>query len=77
MDGVFGTHNLSPGPPIWPLTCSDEILGMRNLQAPRKHLETVDGVPYKLGQFLDNTRRRANNLAPERRAELTELGMRW
>jgi hypothetical protein len=48
-----------------------------HLQVPRKHIEQVDGVPYRLGMFLDNTRRRADKLAPERRAELNALGMRW
>ncbi|CAM5658575.1 hypothetical protein GCM10010345_91980 [Streptomyces canarius] len=39
----------------------------------------VDGaeVDIKLGTFLDNTRRRADKLTPERRAELDQLGMRW
>ncbi|MEW1865490.1 helicase associated domain-containing protein [Streptomyces sp. NPDC088194] len=31
----------------------------------------------KLGLFVDNCRRRADKLAPERRAELDALGMRW
>lgn len=35
------------------------------------------GVDIKLGTFLDNTRRRADRLTPERRAELDRLGMRW
>lgn len=48
-----------------------------HLQVPRKHTEEVDGVPHKLGMFLDNTRRRADKLAVERRAELDALGMRW
>ncbi|MFI0901594.1 helicase associated domain-containing protein [Streptomyces sp. NPDC020983] len=48
-----------------------------HLHVPRKHIEDVDGVPYKLGTFIDNSRRRADKLAQERRAELTELGMRW
>ncbi|MDF2435146.1 MAG: hypothetical protein JWP44_4777 [Mucilaginibacter sp.] len=48
-----------------------------HLRVPRKHVEKVDGVPYKLGTFLDNSRRRADKLTPERRAELTALGMRW
>jgi hypothetical protein len=37
----------------------------------------VDGAPYKIGMFIDNSRRRADKLAPERRAELDALGMRW
>jgi hypothetical protein len=48
-----------------------------HLQAPRKHVEVVDGVDHKLGMFLDNARRRADKLSTERRQELTELGMRW
>ncbi|MDX3763465.1 DEAD/DEAH box helicase [Streptomyces sp. AK02-04a] len=48
-----------------------------HLNAPRKHVEDVGGVPVKLGGFLDNTRRRASKLTPERRAELDALGMRW
>ncbi|MFE2303530.1 Helicase associated domain protein [Streptomyces sp. NPDC059445] len=34
-------------------------------------------MSVRLGGWLDNTRRRAAKLAPERRAELDELGMRW
>ncbi|MFD9659776.1 DEAD/DEAH box helicase [Streptomyces mirabilis] len=48
-----------------------------HLNVPRKHVEDVGGVPVKLGGFLDNTRRRAARLTPERRAELDALGMRW
>ncbi|MFF9819438.1 helicase associated domain-containing protein [Streptomyces sp. NPDC014006] len=48
-----------------------------HLRVPRKHVETVDGVEHKLGAFVDNARRRASRLAPERRAELDALGMRW
>jgi superfamily II DNA or RNA helicase len=47
------------------------------LQPPRKHVEMVDGIEHKLGMFVDNARRRADKLAPERRAELDALGMRW
>ncbi|MFD8079350.1 helicase associated domain-containing protein [Streptomyces sp. NPDC059718] len=52
------------------------------LQPPRKHVEQLaepDGTvtDIKLGQFVDNTRRRADKLTPERRAELNALGMRW
>ncbi|WP_257042377.1 helicase associated domain-containing protein [Streptomyces sp. TLI_55] len=36
-----------------------------------------DGEEIKLGSFLDNTRRRASKLSPERREALDELGMRW
>ncbi|MFI1092614.1 helicase associated domain-containing protein [Streptomyces sp. NPDC020917] len=48
-----------------------------HLQVPRKHVEEVDGVPYKLGMFIDNARRRADKLSEERHQELTALGMRW
>ncbi|MFF3257438.1 Helicase associated domain protein [Actinacidiphila glaucinigra] len=53
-----------------------------SLQAPRKHVEQLtepDGTvtEVKLGQFVDNTRRRADKLTEERRAELDALGMRW
>jgi Helicase associated domain len=48
-----------------------------HLHIPRKHTETVDGAPYKLGTFLDNTRRRTHKLSEEQRAELDTLGMRW
>jgi Helicase associated domain len=48
-----------------------------HLHVPRKHIELVDGVRHKLGLFVDNARRRADKLSPERRAELDALGMRW
>ncbi|MGW9362238.1 helicase associated domain-containing protein, partial [Streptomyces diastaticus] len=53
-----------------------------HLRVPRRHVEGVAGdegevVGLRLGGWLDNTRRRADKLAPERRAELDELGMRW
>ncbi|MEW2290572.1 helicase associated domain-containing protein [Streptomyces sp. NPDC047841] len=46
----------------------------------RKHIERVDvdgEAVDKLGTFLDNTRRRADKLTPERRDALDQLGMRW
>ncbi|MEV5149819.1 Helicase associated domain protein [Streptomyces sp. NPDC052727] len=52
-----------------------------HLRPARKHIERLDvdgeAVDIKLGTFLDNTRRRADKLTPERRAELDQLGMRW
>ncbi|MGY5060025.1 helicase associated domain-containing protein [Streptomyces sp. 900105755] len=48
-----------------------------HLTVPRKHVEDVNGEPVKLGAFLDNTRRRATKLSPQRRAHLDQLGMRW
>ncbi|MFJ5779515.1 Helicase associated domain protein [Streptomyces sp. NPDC093094] len=49
-----------------------------HLVVPRKHVERLeDGVEVKLGGWLDNTRRRANTLTPQRRADLDALDMRW
>ncbi|AEY94132.1 helicase (plasmid) [Streptomyces hygroscopicus subsp. jinggangensis 5008] len=52
-----------------------------HLRPARKHVERLDidgeAVDIKLGTFLDNTRRRADKLTPERRTELDQLGMRW
>ncbi|MFG2949303.1 DEAD/DEAH box helicase [Streptomyces adustus] len=56
-----------------------------HLLVPRKHLETIMGDTgdsdreeiVKLGAWVDNTRRRAAKLSPQRRAELDQLGMRW
>ncbi|MFE7076896.1 Helicase associated domain protein [Streptomyces sp. NPDC057620] len=48
-----------------------------HLRPARKHIEVVDGEPIKLGAFVDNSRRRAAKLSPERRAALDALGMRW
>ncbi|MGV9350171.1 helicase associated domain-containing protein [Streptomyces spiralis] len=48
-----------------------------HLVVPRKHVEDVDGEPVGLGQFVNNARRRAATLSPQRRADLDALGMRW
>ncbi|KMS82994.1 helicase, partial [Streptomyces regensis] len=52
-----------------------------HLRPARKHIERLDvggrSVDIRLGTWLDNTRRRADKLTPERRAELDRLGMRW
>ncbi|MFK4150301.1 helicase associated domain-containing protein [Streptomyces sp. NPDC004065] len=48
-----------------------------HLRVPRQHVETVDGEPVGLGQFVNNARRRAATLSAQRRADLDELGMRW
>ncbi|MFD5586724.1 Helicase associated domain protein [Streptomyces sp. NPDC127063] len=48
-----------------------------HLRVPRKHIEVVEGAEYRLGAFVDNCRRRAARLSPERRAELDALDMRW
>ncbi|MFG2951968.1 Helicase associated domain protein [Streptomyces adustus] len=47
-----------------------------HLAVPRKAVEIMDGVEHKLGARLDNTRRRAAKLSPQRRAELDQLGTR-
>ncbi|MFI8281332.1 helicase associated domain-containing protein [Streptomyces sp. NPDC085929] len=56
-----------------------------HLTVPRKHIETIttgDGqtqrdVALKLGTWVDNQRRRAANLSPERVKRLSTVGMRW
>ncbi|OPG04718.1 helicase [Streptomyces sp. GKU 895] len=48
-----------------------------HLRVPRLHREDVDGELLGLGPFISNARRRAAGLSPERRAALTDLGMRW
>ncbi|MDH6554121.1 hypothetical protein M2162_008218 [Streptomyces sp. SAI-041] len=48
-----------------------------HVQVPRKAVEHVDGVPHKIGAWLDNTRRRAAKLSPQRRDELAALGLEW
>jgi hypothetical protein len=56
-----------------------------HLRPARKHIEMInvngggegEREAVKLGAFLDNTRRRAAKLSPERRAALDEIGMRW
>ncbi|MFC8349550.1 helicase associated domain-containing protein [Bacillus cereus] len=48
-----------------------------HLRVPRQHREDVDGELLGLGSFISNARRRAAGLSPERRAALTDLGMRW
>jgi hypothetical protein len=48
-----------------------------HLRPSRGHLEDVDGEQVRLGAFVDNSRRRAAKLSPQRLAALDELGMRW
>ncbi|MEV4039933.1 helicase associated domain-containing protein [Streptomyces umbrinus] len=56
-----------------------------HLRPARKHIELINAggsgegeqEAVKLGAWLDNTRRRAAKLSPERCAALDELGMRW
>ncbi|MFJ6721671.1 helicase associated domain-containing protein [Streptomyces sp. NPDC091259] len=56
-----------------------------HLTVPRKHVETIaigDGqaqrdLPLKLRTWVDNQRRRAATLTPERMEQLSKVGMRW
>ncbi|MFE2610941.1 helicase associated domain-containing protein [Streptomyces mirabilis] len=53
-----------------------------HLRVGRRHVEDLAGdggesTSARLGRWLDTTRRRADRLAPERRAKLDALGMRW
>ncbi|MDH6513723.1 hypothetical protein M2163_009305 [Streptomyces sp. SAI-135] len=48
-----------------------------HVRVPRKAVEVVDGVPHKIGAFLDNARRRVGKLSAERRVELAALGLEW
>ncbi|MGK5450305.1 Helicase associated domain protein [Streptomyces radiopugnans] len=48
-----------------------------HLEVPHRHVEKVGGDEQALGVFIANSRTRQARLAPERIAELTELGMRW
>ncbi len=60
-----------------------------HLTVPRKHVETITlggagsegqaqrDVSLKLGTWVDNQRRRAAALTPERVEQLSKVGMRW
>ncbi|MFG3489987.1 helicase associated domain-containing protein [Streptomyces sp. NPDC047972] len=48
-----------------------------HLEVPHRHVEEVDGDEQALGVFIANSRSRRARLAPERIAELSELGMPW
>ncbi|WP_030993325.1 DEAD/DEAH box helicase [Streptomyces sp. NRRL S-1813] len=48
-----------------------------HLEVPHRHIEKVGRDEHALGVFIANSRSRRTRLAPERVAELTELGMRW
>ncbi|MFH9727903.1 Helicase associated domain protein [Streptomyces sp. NPDC017254] len=48
-----------------------------HLEVPHRHVEKVGGDECALGVFIANSRSRRTRLAPERIAELSELGMRW
>ncbi|MFJ4866093.1 helicase associated domain-containing protein [Streptomyces sp. NPDC088748] len=69
------------------LTAAEQFYAREShLTVPRKHVETItlggDGqaqrdVPLKLGTWVDNQRRRAATLSPERVEQLSKVGMRW
>lgn len=59
-----------------------------HLTVPRKHVETItiggdsedqaqQDVSLKVGTWIDNQRRRAATLTPERVDQLSKVGMRW
>ncbi|MEW2290993.1 Helicase associated domain protein [Streptomyces sp. NPDC047841] len=92
LDSTLGLEPADPGARPAKLTAEGKwALNLRaarqyheregHLRPARKHIERVDidgeAVDIKLGTFLDNTRRRADKLTPERRAQLDQLGMRW
>ncbi|MEU3843696.1 Helicase associated domain protein [Streptomyces sp. NPDC028635] len=90
LESVLGIEPLSEGEAAQPARRSQDQRWTANLAAarqfhtreghlnvPRKHTESVGGVEYKLGAFIDNTRRRADRLSAERRTELDALNMRW
>ncbi|WP_419669115.1 Helicase associated domain protein [Streptomyces sp. 2-1] len=46
-----------------------------HLNVPQRHIETLEGDPVRLGQWLSNVRRRRSALGPQRQAALAELGL--
>ncbi|MEW2298018.1 helicase associated domain-containing protein [Streptomyces sp. NPDC006743] len=49
-----------------------------HLRVPRKAVEVLpDGTEIKLGAVIDNTRRRADKLTDQQRAQWTALSMHW
>ncbi|NUK02387.1 Helicase associated domain protein [Streptomyces lunaelactis] len=48
-----------------------------HLHVPRKHIEAVGGIEYKLGAWVANARSRAAKLPPERAEQLSAISMRW
>jgi len=77
--------DLSPGPEGGEAAARQFHAREGHLRPARKHVEmiNVDGgsegkqEAVKLGAWLDNTRRRAAKLSPERRAQLASLGLEW
>jgi hypothetical protein len=48
-----------------------------HLKVPRKHVETVGELQFRLGAWVNNQRSRAATLSPERVEQLSKVGMRW
>ncbi|WP_186001656.1 helicase associated domain-containing protein [Streptomyces sp. IB201691-2A2] len=77
MPSLTPTHRHQPG--------TSHHAREGHLHPARKHVELIDvngggegeQEAVKLGAFVDNSRRRAAKLSPERRAALDKLGMRW
>ncbi|MGW4601116.1 helicase associated domain-containing protein [Streptomyces sp. NPDC004457] len=89
---TLGLEPATPGARPGKLTADDKwALNLRaarqfhdregHLRPARKHIERLDAdgkaVDIRLGTFLDNTRRRADELTPERRDALDQISMRW
>ncbi|MEU0032060.1 Helicase associated domain protein [Streptomyces sp. NPDC006335] len=86
----LGVDPESEGVPVMPVRRSQDERWVANMAAvrqfhareghvrvPRKAVEVVDGVPHKIGAFLDNARRRIGKMSAERCSELAELGVEW
>ncbi|MEU9339514.1 Helicase associated domain protein [Streptomyces sp. NPDC048290] len=46
-----------------------------HLNVPQRHIEEIEGDSVRLGQWLNNLRRRRPGLSPQRQAALAELGL--
>ncbi|MET7765705.1 Helicase associated domain protein [Streptomyces sp. NPDC005393] len=48
-----------------------------HLNVPQRHIEDLDGDPVRLGQWINNARRRREHLTADRIAALDAIGMQW
>ncbi|MFF3249089.1 helicase associated domain-containing protein [Streptomyces sp. NPDC002870] len=48
-----------------------------HLDVPQRHTEDLNGDLVRLGQWINNARRRRDRLTADRIAELDALGMQW
>ncbi|SOD65137.1 Helicase conserved C-terminal domain-containing protein [Streptomyces sp. 1222.2] len=46
-----------------------------HLNVPQRHIESIEGDPVRLGQWLSNLRRRRSGLSQHKQAALAELGL--